>query len=149
MRPKDGFLSLYMCVCMYVYMCVKAAASVRGRRNKAWSSSSVSSRLFSPFAQHTYSSFIHSFFSAAVVCICQGRPLSVTFSRKNLIMRPNGGRYDIINDFSSWGEWEFKLTVPTMVVLMWFSRNAAERVSHSQVQVQRNVYEWVFNDGST
>ena len=100
MRPKDGFLSL----CVYVCVCVKAAASVRGRNKAAWSSSSVCvlAALLAPPLSHTYI-FIHSFIFSAVVCICQERPLSGTFQLKTLIMRSNGGRCNMTNNFSSFG----------------------------------------------
>ena len=118
MRPKDGFLSL----CVYVCVCVKAAASVRGRNKAAWSSSSVCvlAALLAPPLSHTYI-FIHSFIFSAVVCICQERPLSGTFQLKTLIMRSNGGRCNMTNNFSSWWRlrilnWQFQQLVFLMVL---------------------------------
>ena len=105
MRPKDGFLSL----CVYVCVCVKAAASVRGRNKAAWSSSSVCvlAALLAPPLSHTYI-FIHSFIHFFCCCLhlsraTQVRPLSGTFQLKTLIMRSNGGRCNMTNNFSSFG----------------------------------------------
>ena len=155
MRPKDGFLSL--CVCMYVYVCESGGLRSRSQYKAVLGVAPRCPRGSSPLVliHTTFHSFIHSFFLLLLFASVKGDLYRWLFTWKLDYEAKWRPLYDIINSFSSWWRMRiFKLTVPTIGCFdVGFRRNAEQSFTHrfrsSMVQVQRNVYEWVFNDGSS